>query len=265
MAVSSTSARIVRLRGGRREERADAVAVEAPLTIAVDGEVVVTTMRTPGHDLELAAGWLVNESGVRDAQGISAMGAFSARDDDTVDTVRVSLAPGVTPPRPRAFVTTAACGVCSADVIAAAPPPAGPLRSALWSLEFASLPATLGRMRDQQHAFDRTGSLHAAAIVDPDGALTVREDVGRHNAVDKAVGRMLLDGALPLTDHLLLVSGRVSYEIVHKALTAGVAGIVAVSGPTSLAVDLARRTGLVLVGFARGEGANVYAGEQWVR
>ena len=112
---------------------------------------------------------------------------------------------------------------------------------------------------------DRTGSLHAAAIVDPDGGLTVREDVGRHNAVDKAVGRMLLDGALPLTDHLLLVSGRVSYEIVHKALTAGVAGIVAVSGPTSLAVDLARRTGLVLVGFARGEDANVYAGEEWVR
>ena len=160
MAVSSTSARIVRLRGGRREERSDSLAVEAPLTIAVDGEVVVTTMRTPGHDLELAAGWLVNESGVRTAADISAMGAFSARDDDSVDTVRVSLAAAVAPPRPRAFITTAACGVCSADVIAAPPSAAGPQRSATWSLEFASVPDLLTRMRDQQRAFDQIGRAH---------------------------------------------------------------------------------------------------------
>jgi FdhD protein len=135
------------------------------------------------------------------------------------------------------------------------------LHSEKWTLSADDVVPLLEEMRSQQRMFDRTGALHAAALVNSArGLLWVREDVGRHNAVDKAVGRALVDDLLPLTDHLLLVSGRVSFEIVHKALTAGVAGIIAVSGPTTLAVDLARSHGLVLVGFARDERLNVYAG-----
>jgi FdhD protein len=242
------------------------LAVESPLTLVLDDEVLVTTMRTPGHDLDLAAGWLVNESGVRTARDITSMGAFATATSDDVDTVRLALAPGVEPPRPRAFVTSSACGVCSADVIAAVKPPEAPLHSPDWTLSADAIPPMLDAMRGEQRMFDQTGSLHAAALISPDlDPLWVREDVGRHNAVDKVVGHALLDGLLPLADHVLVVSGRVSFEIVHKALTAGVAAIVAVSGPTTLAVDLAREHGLVLVGFVRDGRMNVYAGAECIR
>jgi FdhD protein len=222
-------------------------------------------MRTPGHDLELVAGWLVNESGVRTADDISSMGAFATHDDEAVDTVRVSLAAHVRPPRPRAFVTTSACGVCSADVLAAFEGPDGPLHSDGWALPVTAIPALMDGMRDGQRMFDQTGALHAAALVGPALVpLWVREDVGRHNAVDKVIGKALFDGRGPLTDHTLVVSGRISYEIVHKALTACIGAIVAVSGPTSLAIDLARAHGLVLAGFARGDRVNVYSGDERV-
>jgi FdhD protein len=262
MGVTTSRRGITRVVDGAASTTTDAVAVEAPLTIVLDGTVLVTTMRTPGHDLDLVAGWLVNESGVASAGDIAGMGAFAARDEDDIDTVRVSLAPGVSPPRPRAFVTSSACGVCSADVLAGFTAPAAPLHSESWSLPVDAIPAMVRGMRDGQRMFDQTGSLHAAALVGPDlGPLWVREDVGRHNAVDKAIGKALFEGRVPLTDHTLVVSGRVSYEIVHKALTACIGAVVAVSGPTSLAIDLARAHGLVLAGFARGDRVNVYSGD----
>jgi FdhD protein len=219
-------------------------------------------MRTPGHDLELAAGWLVVESGVRRPDDIVTL--RSCREDDT-DRVHITLRDGVRPPRPRAFVTAAACGVCSADVLdlqlLATSAPSSPG----WTVSGSVLAALPDAMRRRQRTFDRTGGVHAAALADTGGNLgAVREDVGRHNAVDKVIGHALMDGALPATDRLLVVSGRVSFEIVQKAVAAGVAGIVAVSAPSSLAVDLAREHGLLLAGLVRGPRMNVYAGEQFV-
>ena len=265
MGVSSERRRISRISASARSESVDHVVVEAPLTIFVDGEVMATTMRTPGHDLELAAGWLVSESGVRASEHIRSMGAFASTEGDDVDTVRVALDEGVRPPRARAFVTTSSCGVCSSDVLAAFPPPDGPLHSPDWSLQARGIAGLLDAMRERQRLFERTGGLHAATLVSAVGdVLWTREDVGRHNAVDKVIGAALLADALPLMDHTLLVSGRVSYEIVAKALTGGVAAVVAVSAPTSLAIDLARDQGLVLIGFARGSHLNVYAGDNRV-
>jgi FdhD protein len=251
--------------------------VESPLTIVVEGEVVATTMRTPGHDLDLAAGWLVSEAGLRRADDIVEMKALAASpqsgmdnpDDspsDEIDTVRVHIAPGITPPRPRAYVTSSSCGVCSADVIDAVAEPYADLHNAGWRLEPQQALDLIEQMRSRQKMFDLTGALHAAALVGPNSeVLFVREDVGRHNAVDKVIGRALVDGLLPLTNHVLVVSGRVSYEIVAKALSACIGSIVAVSGPTTLAVEVARRYDLLLIGFAREDRMNVYTGGEWVR
>jgi FdhD protein len=240
----------------------DELAVEAPLILAMDGAPIATLMRTPGHDLELTAGWLVVESGVRAADDIARL--RECRDDDT-DRVHITLRPDVRPPRPRAFVTTAACGVCSADVLDLALLREADPHSEGWTVERAVLSALPDTMRDQQRCFQRTGGVHAAALARAGGTvLSVREDVGRHNAVDKIVGRALFDGLLPATDLLLVVSGRVSFEIVQKAVAAGVAGIVAVSAPSSLAVDLARDYGLLLAGMVRGDKLNLYAGEALV-
>lgn len=263
MGVTTSRRGIVRIVDGDPGHMTDAVAVESPLTIVLDGEVLATTMRTPGHDLDLVAGWLVNESGVRRPSDIAGMGAFATQSGDDVDTVRVTLAPGVRPPRARAFVTSSACGVCSADVLAAFTGPDAPLHSPDWRLPSDDIPALIDLMRSGQRMFDQTGALHAAALVSPDLQLRwVREDVGRHNAVDKAIGKALFEDRVPLTDHVLVVSGRISYEIVHKALTASVGAIVAVSGPTSLAIDLARAHGLLVAGFARGDRINVYSGAE---
>ena len=251
-----TTRRAIVRRGVRRP---DELAVEDPLVLGLDGEAIATLMRTPGHDVELAAGWLVVESGVERAEDIVTL--RTCREEDT-DRVHITLAPGVAPPRPRAFVTSAACGVCSADVLDLAP-----LRRAApyepgWTVPrevLVELPETL---RTRQRAFDKTGGVHAAALARADGeVLHSFEDVGRHNAVDKVVGRALLDGHLPASGLLLVVSGRVSFEIVQKAVAASVAGIVAVSAPSSLAVDLAREHGMLLAGMVRGGDLNVYAGE----
>jgi FdhD protein len=171
----------------------------------------------------------------------------------------------VRPPRPRAFVTSAACGVCSADVLdlsllrTSAPHRDG------WTVPRAIVAGLPDAMRIRQRAFDRTGGVHAAALAGADGQLlVVREDVGRHNAVDKVVGWALLGGRLPATDQLLVVSGRVSFEIVQKAVAAGVAGIVAVSAPSSLAVDLARDYELLLAGMVRAGRFNAYSGEDLI-
>lgn len=265
MAVMTTRRAIVR-RGVRGP---DDLAVEAPLVLGLEAapgtpsEAIATLMRTPGHDLELAAGWLCVESGVAAPADIVQL--RSCREDDT-DRVHVTLAEGVRPPRPRAFVTSAACGVCSADVL-----DLGPLRRAEpyppgWRVAAEVVAGLPEALRTGQRAFAKTGGVHAAALASADGALgPVFEDVGRHNAVDKVIGRALLDGRLPASGLLLVVSGRVSFEIVQKAVAASVAGIVAVSAPSSLAVDLAREHGLLLAGMVRDGELNVYAGDDLVR
>lgn len=240
----------------------DDLSVEDPLVLGMDGEAIATLMRTPGHDLELAAGWLVVESGVQRPEDIVQL--RSCREDDT-DRVHITLAPGVRPPRPRAFVTSAACGVCSADVLdlsllkRAAPHTEG------WRIHGDVIAGLPDALRTGQKTFAKTGGVHAAALASGDGTIRrVFEDVGRHNAVDKVFGRALLDGDLPATDQLLVVSGRVSFELVQKAVAASAAGIVAVSAPSSLAVDLAREHGLLLAGMVRNGSLNLYAGEDLV-
>jgi len=259
MSVTVTRRAIVRVpAGGAADTVPDELAVEDPLVLGLGGEAIATLMRTPGHDLELAAGWLVVESGVRRRTDVAQL--RGCREDDT-DRVQLALAAGVRPPRPRAFVTSAACGVCSADVLDLAPLRRSAPHTPDWGVDRDVLAGLPDAMRGRQRAFDRTGGLHAAALATTSGELlVVREDIGRHNAVDKVVGWALLDDRLPLTNHLLVVSGRVSFEIVQKAVAASVAGIVAVSAPSSLAVDLAREHDLLLAGMVRDRRLNLYAG-----
>ena len=263
MPVSTTRRAVVRIdTGGEPARRPDDLAVESPLVLGLAGEAIATLMRTPGHDIELAAGWLVVESGVQQPEHIAML--RTCREDDT-DRVHITLREGVRPPRPRAFVTSAACGVCSADVLDLSLLARSEPHSPGWTVPAGVLAALPDTMRVRQRTFERTGAVHAAALADAAGALgPVREDVGRHNAVDKVVGRALLDGELPARDRLLVVSGRVSFEIVQKAVAAGVAGIVAVSAPSSLAVDLAREHGLLLAGMVRNGRLNVYACDELV-
>ena len=253
--------------GASSQDDFDPVVVEAPLSISVGGAILATTMRTPGHDEDLAVGWLASETDLvarNDVISIKREGAAASRSqgiEEAVDTVQLDVATSVEIPRARAYLTSSSCGICSAEVIEATPKPRVALHSEGWQLTPQQAHAWVAAMREEQKMFELTGSLHAAAIIAPGGSLqVVREDVGRHNAVDKVIGSAFLSEEYPLTDHVLVVSGRVSYEIVAKALRACMAGIVAVSGPTTLAVDLARAHGLVLVGFTREDRLNVYAG-----
>jgi len=287
-------------RAGGRAPRADFLAGEEPLGIRVDGTALTMTMRTPGDDLELAAGFLVGEAVIRspadiaeiklcdgtscghsdqhgaDQHGADQHGAdhhgadqhgadhHGADHDGMGNIADVTLAPGVTvtPGARRNFLTTSACGICGKTsiedicVLPHAPLAADPARFAPDML--AGLP---DRLRDAQRVFSRTGGLHAAGLFTAGGELiAVREDVGRHNAVDKVVGWALLADRLPLAGCALLVSGRASFELVQKAVLAGIPLLAAVSAPSSLAVDLAEEAGLTLVGFLRGPSMNVYTG-----
>jgi len=276
MAVMTSRRRITRVRSGTVAQEGDELTVEAPLNLICDGESIATLMRTPGHDLELAAGWLAVESGVRSGDDLLGLRQCRTADDLSlratdgisgrgVDQVHLGIRAGVSPPRPRAWVTGAACGVCSADVLDLSPLRRYDPHTPGWTVSAAILQAMPDALRSQQKTFARTGSLHAAGVAAGDGGLlVVREDVGRHNAVDKVTGWAVLQNRLPLTDLLLVVSGRVSFEIVQKAVAGGYAGIVAVSAPSDLAVDLAREYQLVLVGMVRGGRMNVYAGEELV-
>jgi FdhD protein len=236
-----------------RDGVADEVAVEEPLEIRVDGEPLAVTMRTPGHDEELAAGFLHGEG----------LLAGPPRFHPTLDANAVDVAgPLAHEPGARRFYTTSSCGVCGKgaleEVAVHAPPvPAGPTIA-------RELLATLPDRLDQPE-FARTGGLHATGLFDAAGALRlVREDVGRHNAMDKVIGRSLLDGVTPLHESVLCVSGRLSFELVQKAAVAGAPILVGVGAPTSLAVALAGDRGLTLCGFARGGRLNVYAGPERV-
>ncbi len=240
----------------------DDVIVEEPLSIRLDDHLVTTTMRTPGHDVELAAGFCFTDGLLDGAAVTSCRSADTGAADTDVNVVSVETG-GLAPvPTPRLGTTTSSCGLCGSVSIDALAERLQPLQDPpVFPLDLlASIP---GRVQAEQALFGVTGGVHAAAAFDRDGATVVlREDVGRHNAVDKVVGRLLLDGLLPATDLGLFVSGRSSLEIVQKAWAAGFAAVVAVSAPTSLAVETARRAGMVLTGFVRDGRLNVYAPER---
>ncbi len=242
------------------KRRPDELIVEEPMTIQLDGTVVSTTMRTPGNDYELAAGFCLTEglldgatvTGVRYCGNGSALA--SAFNDVTVETGGAAPAP-----TPRLGATTSSCGWCGRDELDALLERLDPL-PATEPIEPAILAAVPARVLGAQGLFTTTGAVHAAAAFDATGEiLLTREDVGRHNAVDKVVGALLLAGQLPATGRGLFVSGRASVEMVQKSWAAGFAALVAVSAPTALAVHAARRAGLTLVGFVRGDGFNVYS------
>jgi FdhD protein len=253
---------------GDRVDRTDTVAVEEPLEIRVGGTSVTVTMRTPGDDFDLALGNLLTEGVLHTADEVHQLMHCLDEDEQgspTYNVVDVTLAPDVVPDldrTARSGYQSSACGVCgktSIDAITATSRYAvgdDPVR--LSPTVVVGLPAAL---RTMQKVFDKTGGLHAAGIFTAEGApLVVREDVGRHNAVDKVVGWAAREGRLPLSGHVLVVSGRASFELVQKAVMAGLPALVAVSAPSSLAVDLALRSGLTLVGFARPPRLTVYAG-----
>jgi FdhD protein len=243
-----------------RKRRPDELIVEEPMTIQLDGVVVSTTMRTPGHDFELAAGFCFTEGLLAGAPVARVRycanngAAATAFNEVTVETG--GLAPT---PSPRLGPVSSSCGWCGSEQIEALVDRLAPLPAST-PISPSVLAGVPERVLGGQGLFATTGAVHAAAAFSPDGeVLLTREDVGRHNAVDKVVGALLLAGELPATRHGLFVSGRASVELVQKAWAAGFAALVAVSAPTALAVHAARRAGLTLVGFVRGESYNQYA------
>ncbi|HET7474095.1 MAG TPA: formate dehydrogenase accessory sulfurtransferase FdhD [Candidatus Limnocylindrales bacterium] len=264
-----TTTRIVAVRGSSLEFRGDRVVGEEPLEIRAAGPgqdpvAVAVTMRTPGHEDELAIGFLRTEGLIDGPEVIRTAagdpGAMNQPDDQI--TVHLARAFDASRVAERHFVATASCGICgkaSLDEVAVRsdPIPAGPVVTRSVVLALPDL------LRAAQRAFDETGGLHASALFSPKGELiALREDVGRHNALDKLVGSQLIAGALPLHDRILMVSGRVSFEIVQKAAVAGVPILCAVSAPSDLAIEAADRLGVTLVGFLRGDGFNVYAHDE---
>ena len=260
------SRRIVAVRGESLEVRDDRVVGEAPLEIRAAGPhqdpvAVAVTMRTPGHEAELAVGFLRSEGLILGDEVVSTSAgdpATLSQPDDTV-VVRLSKPFDDSAVAQRHFIATASCGICgkaSIDEVAVRcdPIPPGPVVSRSVILALPDL------LRAAQRAFDETGGLHAAGLFSPRGELVaIREDVGRHNALDKLIGSQVLAGALPLHQRILMVSGRVSFEIVQKAAVAGIPIVCAVSAPSDLAIETAERLGATLVGFLRGDGFNVYS------
>ncbi len=247
--------------GSRRTP--DRLVVEEPMEIRLDDHLVTTTMRTPGHDYELAVGFLFTE-GLLVGAPVSEVRycATGSAVDTEFNIVTVSTGGRAPVPKPRLGTTTSSCGLCGSTSIDELATRLDPLSGPSVEFDLAVVAAVAKRVREAQEVFALTGSIHAAAAFDlatPDGSVSVvREDVGRHNAVDKVVGRLHLDGALPAVGFGLFVSGRVSFEIVQKAWAAGFGLVVGVSGPTALAVETARRANVTLAGFLRDDGANVY-------
>ncbi|MCX5135782.1 formate dehydrogenase accessory sulfurtransferase FdhD [Streptomyces sp. NBC_00340] len=267
--------KVIRIRDGAVNTRPDTLVAEEPLEIRLNGKPLAITMRTPGDDFALAAGFLVSEGvlgAAEELQNIVYCAGATVDGSNSYNVVDVRTAPGVVVPDitlERNVYTTSSCGLCGKASLDAV------RTTARWPVDDTAgdttppvrlEPELLARLPDRlraaQQVFDRTGGLHAAALFTEDGELVdVREDVGRHNAVDKLVGRALQNGTLPLSRTVLLVSGRASFELAQKAVMAGIPVLAAVSAPSSLAVDLAAETGLTLVGFLRGSNMNVYAGE----
>ncbi|WP_183544567.1 formate dehydrogenase accessory sulfurtransferase FdhD [Nocardioides albus] len=259
---------VLRVRDGVVSRRPDTLAAEEPMEIRVNGRPLTVTMRTPGGDFDLAIGFLVSEGVVHSADDVASVrycAGATADGGNTYNVVDVGLAAHVPPPDAsleRSFYTTSSCGLCGKASLEAV------RTSSAWSVAADTLRATPEllatlpeRLREAQRVFDSTGGLHAAGLFDAEGnLLCAREDVGRHNAVDKVIGHALREGLVPLRNSMLMVSGRASFELVQKAVMAGIPLLAAVSAPSSLAVDLADDNGLTLVGFLRGSSMNIYSG-----
>lgn len=270
----ATVRRPVTVIGHSTPRRTDTLAAEEPLEVRSRGSVLTVTMRTPGHDVELVHGWLHAEGVIAHAEDVTTArycaGSVTGEDGfatNTYNVLDVALAPGIALPHRSVALTTSACGVCGADSIEAL------TRRGRFDVAcddtvvdadvLVDLPE---RLRAAQKAFATTGGLHAAGLFTADGEpLVVREDVGRHNAVDKVVGWALVAGRLPLSGLVLQVSGRASFELVQKAWLAGIPVLSAVSAPSSLAVDLASEVGLTLAGFVRDGRANLYTRPDRIR
>ncbi|ATO15852.1 formate dehydrogenase accessory sulfurtransferase FdhD [Micromonospora sp. WMMA1998] len=262
--------------GRARIRRQDTLSVEEPLEIRVGPggpgrrRPLAVTMRTPGDDLDLAIGFLLTEGLIRSAEDVhTAQLCAGAETPNTYNVVDVVLSPGVPEPTTdpaRNFYTTSSCGVCGkASIESVRTRSRFAVREDPLAVTAELLAALPDRLRAAQRAFDRTGGLHAAGLFTADGELVVlREDVGRHNAVDKVIGWAVREDLLPLAGHVLLVSGRASFELTQKAWMAGVPLLAAVSAPSTLAVELAEEAGMTLIGFLRGPTMNVYAGAQRV-
>lgn len=260
-----------RFADGTFHSRPDVIAGEEPLEIRLAGRPLTVTMRTPGHDIELVNGLLFAEGIIHSASDVEDIRYCAGADQDgrnTYNVVDVTLA-GVADPAAvvaatRSMSATSACGVCgkaSIDALRARVGYSLPVgKPVLTPQTVVALPSAL---RGRQQAFNRTGGMHAAALADAAGELSeVREDVGRHNAVDKVVGAALIAGRIPVGDRVLLTSSRASFELVQKAVLAGIGMLVAVSAPSSLAVELATAAGLTLVGFVRADSFNIYCGAE---
>jgi FdhD protein len=262
----ATESRAVRRwQGESSSDDYDLLAVEEPLQVRMAGEDVAVTMRTPGHDVELAAGFLFTEGLIGGLRHVGYIG-YCAADDGSTSANVVNLQPterGLVDPHMwgRDFLSSSSCGLCGKTSIDQIKRRTGRITSDL-TVSASTIYALPDKLRAAQAAFSQTGGIHAAALFDSSGNLLVmREDVGRHNAVDKAIGHALLNDMLPLRDHILLVSSRASFEIVQKAAMAGVPVLAAISAPSTLAVEMAREAGMTLVAFLRGGRMNVYAGE----
>ncbi|WP_326662129.1 formate dehydrogenase accessory sulfurtransferase FdhD [Streptomyces canus] len=262
--------KVIRIRDGATSSRPDTLVAEEPLEIRLNGKPLAITMRTPGDDFALAAGFLVSEGVLtqhHDLRNIVYCAGATTDGSNTYNVVDVTTTPGTPIPDitlERNVYTTSSCGLCGkASLDAVRTTTRWPINDTPPVRIEPDLLATLpDRLRAAQRVFDRTGGLHAAALFTEHGELLdIREDVGRHNAVDKLIGRALQNNNLPLSRAILLVSGRASFELAQKAVMAGIPILAAVSAPSSLAVDLATETGLTLVGFLRGHSMNVYAGE----
>ena len=255
------------LRVGRESAAAtDVAAAEEPLEIRLDGQAFVVTMRTPGADSDLAAGFLLSEQILRAAGDIADIRPCTLDDNILFVTLAGDAAVRAAEAmKSRRHVTaTSACGICGRRSIDDLMNQARKVESTL-SVGRRAIEGLPAALRAAQRAFDQTGGLHAAGLFDPEGALIrIAEDVGRHNAVDKVLGAELRGGRLPLSDRILFVSGRTSFEIIQKAVMAGVAVVAAVSAPSSLAIELAREANVTLLGFVRGPGFNIYAAPERV-
>jgi FdhD protein len=259
--------KVLRLRGEAATERVDTLAAEEPMEIRVNGTPLTVTMRTPGDDFDLAVGFLVGEGILRSADAVREIRYCAGATDEGINTYNVvdlALSGEVQVSSDRNFYMTSSCGVCGKASLEAV------RTQSVWEvaddplvIDAATLATLPGKLRGAQRVFDATGGLHAAGLFTAEGELiAVREDVGRHNAVDKVVGDAYRNQRLPLRDTVLMVSGRASFELVQKAVMAGIPMLAAVSAPSSLAVELAEEAGLTLVGFLRGDSMNVYSGRQ---
>jgi FdhD protein len=271
MSDALRSVGVVRVRGAARAAESDCAATEEPLEVRLHDQPFAVIMRTPGADRELAAGFLLAERVISGADELGTIAhCTDAAADHPENVVNVTLAGGSIAAVERLLAgrrhvtTNSSCGMCGRRTIESLATEVAPIAAA-WRVTAALIASLPDQLRARQAVFEETGGLHAAGLFARDGRLVdVAEDVGRHNAVDKIVGRMLMREALPLSDHLLCVSGRTSFEIVQKAVIAGIPIVAAVSAPSTLAVDLAQAYGVTLVGFIRGDSFNIYTHPQRV-